>query len=228
MEENLKQKEQEQEEAETNNLDSEEINMESSLDSVKEEVAQLEEELKEELEVEERISDRFSKLREEITAAQEIEEQILEIEKELALEQEEKEKYMNRLQRLKADFSNYKKRITKEKERISTQATKDFVIDLLPIIDNFERALGMSQDSKEVADVLEGVEMIYRQLTNLLKKKDVKEVPTVGEEFDPNIHEAVMNETTDEYESGIVTEELQKGYKLDDLVVRPAMVKVAE
>lgn len=207
----------------------EELKETSELEELEAEIMKLEEELEVELETEVgEIEERLNKLKAGLTAAQQFEEQISELEKELASEQEEKEKYINRLQRLQADFSNYKKRIEKEKKRANQQATKELVEDLLPIIDNFERALNTSQDSKEVADVLTGVEMIYKQLVELLHKKGVEEIATVGEEFDPNLHEAAMTEESEEYESGVIIEEMQPGYKLDDLVIRPAMVKIAE
>ncbi|GAB6138345.1 nucleotide exchange factor GrpE [Halanaerobaculum tunisiense] len=211
---------------ETEVLDSE---VESDLTGLEVEISNLEDKLKEELTEEvDAIEEEFAKLKDGLDTAKQLEEQLGKLEEELASVSEEKEKYINRLQRLQADFSNYKKRVTKEKEKISKQTTKDFVADLLPIIDNFERALDTSGDSKEVADVLEGVEMIHRQLTDLLENNDVEKIATVGKEFDPNFHQAVMNEASDEYESGVITEELQAGYKLEDLVIRPAMVRVAE
>ena len=217
-----------QEQAESDSSNEEDL-MESSLDSLEEEIKKLEHDLAEDFEEElDKVENRLSGLKEGLNVAQEIERQISKLEEELVAEREEKEKYISRLQRLQADFSNYKKRVDKEKERISTQATKDFVADLLPVIDNFERALGSSEDSKEAADVLEGVDMIHRQLIKLLHKNDVEEIETVGEEFDPNFHEAVMNEPSEEYDSGIITEELQKGYKLGNQVIRAAMVKLAE
>jgi len=207
----------------------EELETASELEELEAEIMKLEEELEVELETEVGlIEERLNKLKEGLTAAQQFEEQIGELEEELAAEKEEKEKYVNRLQRLQADFSNYKKRIEKEKKRANQQAIKELVEDLLPIIDNFERALNTSQDSEEAADVLKGVEMIYKQLVDLLHKKGVEEIATVGEEFDPNFHEAAMTEESEEYESGVIIEEMQPGYKLDNLVIRPAMVKIAE
>ncbi|WP_027338645.1 nucleotide exchange factor GrpE [Halonatronum saccharophilum] len=153
-------------------------------------------------------------------------EQFSQLEEELAKEKEEKERYIDRLQRLQAEFSNYRKRVVKEKEQLTSRATKDFILELLPIIDNFERALSNSQNADK--GFLEGVEMIHRQILTLLKKSGVEEIQTVGEEFDPNYHNAVMKEESKEYESGIIIEELQKGYAFDDVVIRPAMVKVAE
>ncbi len=207
----------------------EELETASELEELEAEIMKLEEEVEVELETEVGlIEERLNKLKEGLTAAQQFEEQIGELEEELAAEKEEKEKYVNRLQRLQADFSNYKKRIEKEKKRANQQAIKELVEDLLPIIDNFERALNTSQDSEEAADVLKGVEMIYKQLVDLLHKKGVEEIATVGEEFDPNFHEAAMTEESEEYESGVIIEEMQPGYKLDNLVIRPAMVKIAE
>ncbi|PRX28351.1 molecular chaperone GrpE [Orenia metallireducens] len=157
----------------------------------------------------------------------ETDQQFAELEEELAKEKEEKEKYIDRLQRLQAEFSNYRKRVIKEKSNLAEQATKDFIVELLPIIDNFERALASSLND-EGDGVLKGVEMIYRQLNNLLTKTGVEAIVTVGEEFDPNLHNAVMKEESEDYESGVIIEELQKGYIFNESVIRPAMVKVSE
>ncbi len=154
-------------------------------------------------------------------------EQFAQLEEELAKEKEEKDKYIDRLQRLQAEFSNYRKRVIKDKERLADQATKSLIVELLPIVDNFERALITAQKDEE-ASLLEGVELIHRQIINLLKKQGVTEVKTVGEEFDPNVHEAVMKELSEEYDSDIVTEELQKGYLFNEDIIRAAMVKVSE
>lgn len=155
-------------------------------------------------------------------------EQFAKLEEELAKEKEEKEKYIDRLQNLQAEFSNYRKRVIKEKSTLAEQTTRDFVLELLPIIDNFERALAAVEGNDQIADVLQGIKMIYRQLVNTIEKTGVNKIKTVGEEFDPNLHEAVMKEVSDEYDSGVIIEELQTGYKFNDFVIRPAMVKVAE
>jgi molecular chaperone GrpE len=133
-----------------------------------------------------------------------------------------------RYMRLAADFQNYKKRTEKEKSDVYVYANAKFATDLLEVLDNFERAI--DQDATEGADAkfLEGMNMIRAQLSNVLQKNDVEEIAAVGEAFDPNVHHAVLMEPSDEYESGQVTYVMQKGYKLKDKVIRPAMVKVAE
>ncbi|MDR2156949.1 MAG: nucleotide exchange factor GrpE [Clostridiales Family XIII bacterium] len=140
-----------------------------------------------------------------------------------------------RYMRLAADFQNYKKRTEKEKSEIYAYANAKFATDLLEVLDNFERAIGdaaerptenPAEGSNET--FLAGMEMIRAQLINVLKKNDVEEIAAVGEVFDPNVHHAVMMEASETYESGQVTCVMQKGYRLREKVIRPAMVKVAE
>ncbi|MFW6271221.1 MAG: nucleotide exchange factor GrpE [Bacillota bacterium] len=151
------------------------------------------------------------------------EELLAKLEEDILLLEKEKEEYINRLQRLQAEYSNYRKRSDKEKGQIQSTVAIELIRDILPIIDNFERALSQSVNDD---DFCKGVEMIYRQLINFLKNQGVEEIETRGQEFDHNIHNAVAQVESDEYESGIVVEEVQKGYILADKVVRPAMVKV--
>lgn len=135
-------------------------------------------------------------------------------------EEDESTRYM----RLMADFQNYKKRIEKEKSDIYSYANEKIVTELLAVLDNFERAL-----NHECSDsgFKEGMEMIFKQLFEALEKSGLEEIPALGEVFDPNFHNAVMTEDTDEYESGKVSGVLQKGYTLNGKVIRPTMVKVA-
>ena len=109
-------------------------------------------------------------------------------------------------------------------------ANEDLVSELLPVIDNFERAIKMDNDdlSDEVSKFLEGFKMIYGNLINILNKLDVKEIEASGIEFDPNYHQAVLTEKDESKPSGVVLEVLQKGYMYKDKVIRPAMVKVNE
>lgn len=139
--------------------------------------------------------------------------------------EEEKEVTNNRLLRLQADFSNYKKRKEKEMASVYSNALVELIEDLLPVLDNFERALAQ-EDSGD--DFRKGVEMIYKQFMNFLEKQGVKQIEAVGKEFDHNYHNAVMQVETDEFDSGIVVDELQKGYIVNEIVIRPSMVKVAE
>jgi molecular chaperone GrpE len=128
--------------------------------------------------------------------------------------------------RLAADFQNYKKRVEKEKGDIYAYANEKLVVELLDVIDNFERALEHSKDNCE--GFAEGMSMIFKQFKGVLEKSGIEEMSALGELFDPNFHHAVMTENSVEYESGKVTLVLQKGYLLNKKVIRPAMVKVAE
>ncbi|MCF0143579.1 MAG: nucleotide exchange factor GrpE [Firmicutes bacterium] len=125
--------------------------------------------------------------------------------------------------RLMADFQNYKKRVEKEKKDLYSYANEKIMSELLAVIDNFERAL--EQDAGE--GFKEGMEMIFKQLGDVLKTSGLEEIPALGEDFDPNVHNAVMAEETEEYESGKVSGVMQKGYTLNGKVIRPSMVKVA-
>ncbi len=130
--------------------------------------------------------------------------------------------------RLMADFQNYKRRVEKEKKDLYSYANEKIMSDLLEVLDNFERAL--DQDAAAAADggagFKEGMEMIFKQLNDVLKKEGLEEINALGEDFDPNLHNAVMTEETEEYESGKVSEVMQKGYTLKGKVIRPSMVKV--
>lgn len=130
--------------------------------------------------------------------------------------------------RLRADFDNFKRRNRIEAENRAKYSSQSIVEKLLPLVDNLDRALQIESDNEETKSVLAGVEMVKRQLAETLQNEGVVEIPAVGEAFDPNLHQAVVQEASDEFESGIVTAEFQKGYKLHDRVIRPSMVKVAE
>ena len=131
-------------------------------------------------------------------------------------------KYM----RLMADFQNQKKRFDKEKADIHQYANEKIVKNLLEVLDNFERALDATKDADP--NLHEGMELIFKQLMAALEKAGVAEIKALGEDFDPNFHNAVMMEETDEYESNKVSEVMQKGYTLNSRVIRPSMVKVAQ
>ncbi len=136
---------------------------------------------------------------------------------------EEDEALNTKYLRLMADFQNYKRRTEKEKGDIYSYANEKLVSQLLEVVDNFERAL-----KHESADdgYAEGMEMIFKQLTGVLEKAGLEEINALGEDFDPNFHNAVMTEDNDDYDSGKVTEVMQKGYTLNSKVIRPSMVKV--
>jgi len=135
------------------------------------------------------------------------------------------EQLNDRMLRIQAEFENYKRRT--EKERIAERKYKsqDLANELLPVLDNFERAL-QTETVDENKGFVEGIEMVYNQLISALKSEEIEPIETENKPFDPNFHHAVMQVEDDEYEPNTVVEELQKGYMLKDKVIRPAMVKV--
>ena len=135
------------------------------------------------------------------------------------------EELTNRLLRLQADFVNYKNRALKDKESTILYATEDLLNEILPILDNFERAL---ESAEEKDAFYEGVKMIYEQFIKVLNKNGLKEIQCLGECFDPNLHHAVFMEECENSEEGTILEVFQKGYLLNDKVIRPSMVKVAK
>lgn len=136
----------------------------------------------------------------------------------------EDEALNERYLRLMADFQNFKRRTEKEKSDIYAYANEKLIGEMLNVIDNFERALAVGNTED---NFYKGMEMILKQLLGVIEKAGASEIKALGEEFDPNFHNAVMMEDSDEYESGKVTAVLQKGYILNSKVIRPSMVKVA-
>lgn len=134
------------------------------------------------------------------------------------------------LLRSQAELLNYRKRKDEEVVRIIKYAEEDVLKGFLPILDNFERAINMDDNNldDEVSKFLEGFKLMYKQITDLLLKFEVKEIEALDKEFDPSIHNAVIMDNVEGKESGIVTEVLQKGYMYKDRVLRTAMVKVNE
>jgi len=136
------------------------------------------------------------------------------------------------LARRQADFDNYRKRIERERSEAHNRMVADVVRKLLPVIDNLGRALDAertveAEESKEFRHFLHGVELISRQLNEVLDSMGIKPIASVGERFDPHVHEAVVTEPSDEYEPDTVTEEITRGYRIGDRLLRPATVKVA-
>ncbi len=131
----------------------------------------------------------------------------------------------NKLTRLQADFQNYKRRSDREKEQSVNFGIETVVLELLPILDNFQRAIDSHEDKED--SFFKGIEMIEKQLFGLLELNSVVEIPAIGEKFDPNLHHAVsVLETGDQPET--IVEVLQKGYKFKEKVIRPSMVIVAK
>ena len=162
-------------------------------------------------------------------SAQDAAAQAVETPPEIAELQRQRDDYYDRLLRQTAEFDNYRKRIDRERQQVTESAAADLIEDLLPLIDDFERALAAepgADTSKEA--YRRGVELIHRQLVELLKKRGVRALETVGTDFDPYYHQAVATEPAAGRRDGEVIEELRRGYMLGDRLLRPAMVKVAK
>ena len=151
------------------------------------------------------------------------------IEEELKKTQEKMEEYLNGWKRAKADYSNLKKEFEKKEKEIVQFANATLILEIMPIYDNFKLAWKhIPEEHKKGDDWLKGIEAIKKQFADLLKKLGLEEIPTEGEKFDPEIHEAVAKEKAEGKEPGIILEEIKSGYKLYDKVLEPAKVKVAE
>ena len=137
-----------------------------------------------------------------------------------AAEEAESERYM----RLMAEFQNYKRRAAKEKADTLQYANEKIVADILPVLDNFERAL--TTETEDIEGYVKGMQLIFEQLYKALENAGLEEIKAMDESFDPNVHNAVMTDNIEEKEDGTITKVLQKGYKLRDKVVRPSMVAV--
>jgi molecular chaperone GrpE len=134
--------------------------------------------------------------------------------------------------RRQADFENYRKRIERERGEAHNRVVADVARKLLPVVDNLARALEAEKtvepgESREFRHFLHGIELISKQLNDVLESLGIQPIASVGERFDPHIHEAVVTEPSDKYEPDTVTEELARGYRIGDRLLRPAMVKVA-
>jgi molecular chaperone GrpE len=129
--------------------------------------------------------------------------------------------------RTQADFDNFRRRARQEKEDYIKYASLKLIEQLLPVVDNFGRALAASKDNRDFDALLKGLDMTYRQLDQVLVQEGLTPIEAVGQPFNPELHQAVMQVESEEHGEGIVVEELQKGYMLKDKVIRPAMVKVS-
>lgn len=181
---------------------------------------QSEEEIAEESSCEqnsEEASSELEKMKEELKAK---EEKIKEYE---SLIEEQKDRHL----RLQADFDNYRKRVAREREDIFVAALEDIMTQLLPTIDNFDRALDSFRTSNLDDKYIEGLEMVYKGFTSTLQKNGLEEIEALNCEFDPNRHHAVMQVEAEEEDDNKIKEVFQKGYMLKNKVIRPAMVKVA-
>ena len=137
----------------------------------------------------------------------------------------EKEAAQDRLMRVAAEFDNYRKRVDRERRDLAEYTAADLIGELLPIVDNLERALSAASEADPLR---KGVELILKQTLDLLRKRGVKPIEALGADFYPNFHQAVVHEPSEEHREGEVMEEMQRGYLLGERLLRPAMVKVAK
>ena len=147
------------------------------------------------------------------------------LEERLAALEAERDEYLNDLRRLAADFENYRKRAARDQESLVARAHERLVKELLPVLDDLERALAAAEEHEE-AKLEEGVRLVHRELAAALAREGLAEIETNGR-FDPHVHEALLSQPSSEQEEGSVIEVVQKGYMLGDRVVRPARVVVA-
>jgi molecular chaperone GrpE len=155
---------------------------------------------------------------EKVPTKAELEEKLTEVER-------ERDEYLNDLKRVAADFENYRKRVARDQEGLAARAHERLVKELLPVLDDLERALQAAAEHEE-AKLEEGVRLVHRELVEALAREGLSEVETDGQ-FDPHVHEALLSQAS-EKEDGAVIEVLQKGYRLGDRVLRPARVVVSQ
>jgi molecular chaperone GrpE len=147
---------------------------------------------------------------------------------ELAAARAEAARNLDGWQRTQAEFANARKRFEKQRAEAYVNANADLVAKLLPLLDDFERALAAVPPSDQDDPWLAGVNLVYRKMVAVLEEMGVEPVPALGAPFDPNMHEALGQEPSDEYESGLVAREMRRGYRLGERVIRPSLVMVAE
>ena len=147
---------------------------------------------------------------------------------ELELLQKQLDEETNRHLRLRADYENFKRRAQLDRESAEKYKSQGILSNLLPVLDNFERAMQVETVSEESQSLRKGLEMVYKTLVEATEREGLQVIDAEGVSFDPNLHQAVMTESDDSKESGLVLQELQKGYKYKDRVLRPSMVKVNE
>ena len=146
----------------------------------------------------------------------------------LADVQRERDEYYDRLLRKTAEFDNYRKRIERERQAASEAAAADLVKDLLPLMDDLERALKAEAGAEGAETYRRGVELIYKRLEDILRRRGVQPIEALGADFDPNFHEAVAHDPAEGRREGEVIEDFRRGYMLGDRLLRPSMVRVAK
>ena len=142
--------------------------------------------------------------------------------------QRQRDDYYDRLLRKTAEFDNFRKRTERERQALADAAAADLLADLLPLVDDMERALLADPGTEGAEAYRRGVELIHRQLTETLRKRGVRTIEALGADFDPHFHQAVAHEPSPQYREGEVIEEFRRGYMLGDRLLRPSMVKVAK
>jgi molecular chaperone GrpE len=183
-------------------------------------------ELKEELsEKTSLLDDKTQKLQETIKKLEETQKELSEKEKVLEENEEKLSEYLSHIQRLQADFENYKKHSEKQKMDIISYANEGLILKILDVYQDFELALNSCETAEELK---EGLSIIYKKLKSTLEKEGLVEIIAKGEKFDPFKHEALMAENNKDYDSGMIIEELAKGYALKDKVIKYSMVKVCK
>lgn len=146
---------------------------------------------------------------------------------ELEEKSKKSEEYLNMLQRTAAEFDNFKKRTAREKEALYTEAVSDVAASILPVVDNLERAMQACSREEDFKVLKEGIELVYRQFREAIKSVGIEEIKSLNENFDPQLHNAVMHMEDEAFGNNTVVEEFQKGYIYKDKVIRHSMVKVA-
>ncbi|MBI4379555.1 MAG: nucleotide exchange factor GrpE [Nitrospinae bacterium] len=154
--------------------------------------------------------------------------EIDELKKQLQEKEKEANDTLNRLLRVRADFDNYQKRISKERREFEKFAGEELIRELLPVMDNLERAMNSSRGTGEVAPLVKGLEMTVQQFKGMLKDAGLIEIKSIGEVFDPSRHEAIKLITSHDTKDNTIVEEYEKGYSLHDKVIRPSKVAVAK
>lgn len=150
------------------------------------------------------------------------------LEEQLAAAREEAARNLEGWQRAQAEFANARKRYEKQRVEAFSTANAEMAAKLLPIIDDFERAMESAPDTVRAESWFSGIELVHRKFLNILEGMGVESIASLGQPFDPNIHEALGHESSADHESGNVSREMQRGYRLGDKIIRPALVYVAE
>ncbi len=149
------------------------------------------------------------------------------VQSELELAQKLADENYQRYLRVQADFDNFRRRSRQEKEEFAKYASSKLIEQLLPILDNFERAIVTGKETTDTESILKGIDMVFRLLGQVLEQEGLKPIEAVGQPFNPEYHQAIMTVESAEHEEGIVLEEIQKGYNLKDKILRPSLVKVS-